>query len=152
MVYHSCGVPTIPLHTCVTPYPPLRVRVWGDKGTGTAPGTEKNICTRTCGTRICQPAGYSIPVSNTKEKKRKKKGTSTLPDGLACVLMGDEFYEARVNFEKGQCTETKAKKGKGVTEGHSGCLKRGQEGVVMCQHGSAFPDLGFPKLKPEPWW
>jgi hypothetical protein len=66
--------------------------------------------------------------------------------------MGDEFYEAHVNFEKGQCTKAKAKKGKGVTEGHSGCLKRGQEGVVMCQLGLGFPGLGFPKLKPEPWW
>jgi len=45
----------------------------------------------------------------TQENKRKKKGTGTLPDGLACVLTGDEFYEACVNFEKGQRTEAKAK-------------------------------------------
>jgi len=45
----------------------------------------------------------------TQENKRKKKGTGTLPDGLACVLAADEFYEAHVNFEKGQHTEAKAK-------------------------------------------
>ena len=45
----------------------------------------------------------------TQENKRKKKGTGSLPDGLACVLTADEFYEARVNFEKGQRTEAKAK-------------------------------------------
>jgi hypothetical protein len=45
----------------------------------------------------------------TQENKKKKKGTGTLPDGLACVLTADEFYEARVNFEKGQHTEAKAK-------------------------------------------
>jgi len=44
-----------------------------------------------------------------QENKRKKKGTGTLPDGLAFVLTADEFYEARINFEKGQCTEAKTK-------------------------------------------
>jgi hypothetical protein len=37
----------------------------GDKGMGLVPGTEKLICTRTRGTRIHVPAGYTIPVSNT---------------------------------------------------------------------------------------
>jgi hypothetical protein len=53
--------------------------------------------------------GNAKGALQTQENKRKKKGTGTLPDGLACVLTGDEFYEARVNFEKGQRTEAKAK-------------------------------------------
>jgi hypothetical protein len=48
-------------------------------------------------------------LQTQEKKKEKKKGTGTLPDGLACVLTADEFYEARVNFEKGQRTEAKAK-------------------------------------------
>ena len=44
-----------------------------------------------------------------QEDKRKKKGQGTLPDGLACVLTGDHFYEERVNFEKKQRADKKAK-------------------------------------------
>jgi hypothetical protein len=36
-----------------------------DTGTGTATGTKRAICTRTRGTRIRVPAGYTIPVSIT---------------------------------------------------------------------------------------
>ena len=53
--------------------------------------------------------GNTKGALQTQENKRKKKGTGTLPDGLACVLTADEFYEARVNFEKEQRTEAKAK-------------------------------------------
>jgi hypothetical protein len=53
--------------------------------------------------------GNAKGALQTQENKRKKKGTGTLPDGKACVLTADEFYEARVNFEKGQRTEAKAK-------------------------------------------
>jgi hypothetical protein len=53
--------------------------------------------------------GNAKGALQTQENKRKKKGTGTLPDGLACVLTADDFYEARVNFEKGQRTEAKEK-------------------------------------------
>ena len=53
--------------------------------------------------------GNAKGALQTQENKRKKKGTGTLPDGMACVLTADEFYEARVNFEKEQRTKAKTK-------------------------------------------
>jgi len=44
-----------------------------------------------------------------QENKKKKKGQGALPDGLACVLTGDNFYEERVNFEKNQRADERAK-------------------------------------------
>ena len=56
-----------------------------------------------------------VYCANTKgtlqfqEDKKKKKTAGTLSDGLARVLMADEFYEAHQNFEKDQRTVAKAK-------------------------------------------
>ena len=44
-----------------------------------------------------------------QEDKKKKKTTGALPDGLAHVLISDEFYEAHQNIEKDQHTVAKAK-------------------------------------------
>ena len=53
--------------------------------------------------------GNAKEALQTQENKRKKKGTGSLPDGLACILTADEFYEAHINFEKEQGTIAKAK-------------------------------------------
>ena len=53
--------------------------------------------------------GNAKGALQTQENKKKKKGTGTLQDGLACLLTVDEFYEAHVTFEKGQHTEAKVK-------------------------------------------
>jgi hypothetical protein len=52
--------------------------------------------------------GNAKTALQTQETK-KKKVTGTLPDGLARVLTADEFFEARVNLEKEQMNEAKAK-------------------------------------------
>ena len=44
-----------------------------------------------------------------EDKKKKKTTGGALPDGLACVLTADEFYEAHQNFEKEQWTAAKEK-------------------------------------------
>ena len=43
------------------------------------------------------------------QEDKKKKTTGTLPNGLACVLTADKFYEAHQNFEKDPQTVAKAK-------------------------------------------
>lgn len=52
--------------------------------------------------------GNAKTALQTQETKRKKV-TGTLPDGLARVLTADDFFKARVNFEKEQRNEAKAK-------------------------------------------
>jgi hypothetical protein len=44
-----------------------------------------------------------------QEKKKQKKGQGTLTGGLACLVTGDEFYEARVNMQKESQVEEQAK-------------------------------------------
>jgi len=53
----------------------------------------------------CGNAKVALQTQETK----KKKVTGTLPDGLACVLTADEFFEAWVDFEREQRSEAKAK-------------------------------------------
>jgi hypothetical protein len=52
-----------------------------DTGTGTAPGTKRAICTRTRGTRIRVPAGYTIPVSITINDSKR---VGLEPSSLLC--------------------------------------------------------------------
>jgi hypothetical protein len=44
-----------------------------------------------------------------QEKKKQKKGQGTLPEGLACLVTGDTFYESRVNMEKDQRIDARTK-------------------------------------------
>ena len=52
--------------------------------------------------------GNAKAALQTQETK-KKKVTGTLPDGLARVLTADEFFKARVDFEREQRSKIKAK-------------------------------------------
>ena len=55
-----------------------------------------------------------VYCSNTKsalqfQGKKKEKGKQTLTGGLACLVTGDEFYEARVNMQKESQIEEQSK-------------------------------------------
>lgn len=43
------------------------------------------------------------------QEKKKEKGKQTLTGGLACLVTGDEFYEARVNMQKESQIEEQSK-------------------------------------------
>lgn len=44
-----------------------------------------------------------------REEKKGKKGQRTLLEGLPCLLTGDNFYEQRVNLEKGRRADEREK-------------------------------------------
>ena len=69
--------------------------------------------------------GNAKGALQTQENKRKKKGTRSLPDGLACVLTEDKFYEACINFKKEQCTTAKAKE---TQKDAQACWKEAKQG------------------------